>query len=642
MDLSAILVSRLEAWLTRHVSVETIPGQPASPRLSLSGSDKSAFSDVLLEFSGSWESTIQYAGSLYRWKDTQVKVPKDQWARVANSWPFLRHHLHNSAYFLALAVWNEDEIGAERFLDSLVRWPEVFEFQLADPYYSAYERLLFPNLFSLDWSVAKTKVNMIEGLDFERGVEPLALAATIIRPVHDDAVVLTSAVLLNWAVAEKQATDISARFASRLLADIESSDDSSGRREMAFVALFFEILRIDLAGDLFPDEGYGKELDRLVSLLDGMTERRVVPGRVFTPSTAHGRDDLLVSFAIMLILKIPKEGSENIVSRISDMIGVEGRLPQGDRSLFQLVQFIERLLTTLSDYSRLQDLLARVSLNSSYRSRIESLTRVLVASIDLIKTHRTEKIRNLPVDLDALEIIRAVGEQAILEGSFVGIFQGFVVEKVDAYLEADTSEWLVVKGLPRGMFTKPRMEYARSELDGSIVESIKSLAGRSIWRAFFRRPRMGLAVEALPDDPSFWKEMSSFKEQVGAAPVLLLPENYRENVFDWAFHPANRPTSLAVERKSKADHQGGGYIATIEGLDVFSGGANGNPVLLSSRALRSVRYGFVDDKKILQLIPVNEDDPWKMTLRAKLAQLIEWDDAPILEIKISARNGAEP
>ena len=57
-----------------------------------------------------------------------------------------------------------------------------------------------------------------------------------------------------------------------------------------------------------------------------------------------------------------------------------------------------------------------------------------------------------------------------------------------------------------------------------------------------------------------------------------------------------------------------------------------NAILLSSRALRSVTYECIKEDKILDLSVADEDDPWKIALRVKFAQSVEWDNSPIFEI----------
>jgi len=135
LDLGPILVTRLESWVTRRVTVDNPTGESASPRLVLAGSDKAAYSEALLEVVGGWESILQFVGSFYGWKEVRNLPPDVRWPALSRSWPFLKRHIRNTAYFVSSAVWNEDEIGAMQFRDALLRWSRVFEFELPDPYY---------------------------------------------------------------------------------------------------------------------------------------------------------------------------------------------------------------------------------------------------------------------------------------------------------------------------------------------------------------------------------------------------------------------------------------------------------------------------------------------------------------------------
>jgi hypothetical protein len=96
--------------------------------------------------------------------------------------------LRNTGYFVTSAVWNEDEIGAERYRDALVRWPKVFEFELPDKFHSQNAFLLFPDLLTGDWKAATARLHAIEGdglLNFD--INPFAVVAALVERSHDDA-----------------------------------------------------------------------------------------------------------------------------------------------------------------------------------------------------------------------------------------------------------------------------------------------------------------------------------------------------------------------------------------------------------------------------------------------------------------------
>src|SRR6266446_1222101 len=82
-----------------------------------------------------------------------------------------------------------------------------------------------------------------------------------------------------------------------------------------------------------------------------MSERRVVPGRIFAPSTIHSRNDLLLPMLAILLGTLPAEGDEDVVIHLKRIIGNTSRFPIGDRSLHETATFIRQLSSTLANAS---------------------------------------------------------------------------------------------------------------------------------------------------------------------------------------------------------------------------------------------------------------------------------------------------
>jgi hypothetical protein len=150
LDLGLLQIVFLEAWVTRHTSVDVAPAAAAHPRLALAGSDRRAYEQVVMNTIGAWESTVRLADSLYGWREAgEESTPL--WSALGTSWPFLERHLRNTAYFLASAVWNEDPIGADRYRDALLRWVETVRVDLEPDYLLRHQVLLTPELFVIEW-----------------------------------------------------------------------------------------------------------------------------------------------------------------------------------------------------------------------------------------------------------------------------------------------------------------------------------------------------------------------------------------------------------------------------------------------------------------------------------------------------------
>jgi len=111
--------------------------------------------------------------------------------------------------------------------------------------------------------------------------------------VLSDTVILTAAVTLTWYLHEQQASDIGGQTAAGLIRgqviEEEGTRFAAPQAQPAdiFQRVFSVLIREDLVSRLGPRR-YGTRLDELVRFLSQMSERRVVPGRVYS-SLVHLR-----------------------------------------------------------------------------------------------------------------------------------------------------------------------------------------------------------------------------------------------------------------------------------------------------------------------------------------------------------------
>ena len=106
VDLGPLLAYRLEAWVTKRTTVVNAPGEAAAPRTALAGSGAKAYESVVVNFVGAWESLLQFGPAGRHWREKNDASDAAQWAAFGASWQLLWQHLKNTAYLLALAVWN--------------------------------------------------------------------------------------------------------------------------------------------------------------------------------------------------------------------------------------------------------------------------------------------------------------------------------------------------------------------------------------------------------------------------------------------------------------------------------------------------------------------------------------------------------
>jgi hypothetical protein len=437
---------------------------------------------------------------------------------------------------------------------------------------------------------------------------------------------------LFWTINEKQASNIGGRTARALLRKESSDEEPYSRkgRALSLRSLFLDFLRLETAGDRFREGSYRAELDRLVEVLDNMTERRVVPGRIFTPSTLYGKDDLLLSVVAILTAATPDDGDDGLGQRIAGLGRDERALPEGDRSLRHVVHELDRFHSTLEQ--PWPQVARGVALLAPDRDadRLAWRLRDIVASAKAtIEAERLQRLKARPVDPVKLERIRSLIETALLnEPVQAPFFEDVKVGRAALGQETESRDMLF-QGIAKAELTDPPMATPVSKRDEFLVSGAQEMAGSHAWNAFCQRPRTERQVGAPADDESFWQEIAPLVSRVGANPVLVVSKAAEARVLKRLIYaaPADRP-NLTIERRRQVGKRGT-YVATIEGVDVFALDLPpGNAWLFSGKALQSVLYAEIDQPSHYVAISFELGDDMKGTLRVRVRQLLEWSNAP--------------
>ncbi len=648
LSLGPMLMHRMEDWVTKRTVAENLERQVATPRLSLAGSDRKAYEGALLKIVGAWERLLQGRPSIYHWQDKHDLGAAERWAVFAKSWQFLSQHLHNTAYMLAVAVWNEDEVGTDLFRDALVRWPENLGHELPDQADFINQRLLYPDLLSLEWSIALERVMPILP-HFLPSPAPEQLFGCILRGAHDDCILLTAALLLSWYIDEKQVSDIGGRTATALLrrklADGGDAIADSPVARSSFRSIFLDFLRIDIAGESSRKEGYDRELDGLVSTLDGMSERRVVPGRVFSPSTLHDREGLYSSILTILVALAPAEGDDGLGQRIDEIAGNEPALPDADRSLRNLVQHLRTLSDRLGSLpAKLDHGVAAIRADIDVEAASASLKAIIDRICATIERAREKRITERSVDGKKIEQLRSAIDQALLTrpASIHSFFRGYGLCSEETTEGGEAFE-LRIPGVKKGQLIEPPMDFDIVGSTESLANMTCNHAAKHIWASFTRRPRENLELDFQVQELGFWRGVVQAAGRVGPDPVLLV-SNREERVLRQRiiYVRGDEKPRVNVVRKPQ-DDTGGLYIATIEGIDVY--GVNFEPGiawLFSARSLQVVTYHAVSDTNRRVELSFEPDDRITGTLLARYRQSVEWADTPIVEIKLRTQNADSP
>jgi hypothetical protein len=636
-DIFPAFVHRLEAWVTRR-SLQAKNYVPSEEAVALMGSDAKAYESILPELVGANETWLQNIPWIFDWDNNTSSSDHDEvWGRYRSSWPILWQHLQNTAYCVAATVWNEDSLGTDYFRDALVRWRQTLSYKLDRRAELRWHRLLMPDIMRLEWSKAQEKSAAL-GFEHDPQPNPTEIFTSVVHQAYNDVLNLTAATLLYWSLARKQQSDLGVSTA-RLLLERKVLDDDTLRpvhRQLSFRHLLLDVLRIEIAGFRFQEGAYGADLDRLVSRLDNMTERAVVTGRVFTPSTIHGREELRPAIVALLAAWLPEKADASLEQNVTDLASKVALLPDEDGSLRNILREVGSCRSILEHPSDgLLDVIARLDGKRDAGAAATQLNAVLGKIEELIGEARLKRLNAASIDQRKIDDLRNDVEAKLLGApARVPFFSKFRIE-TDPSQDPANLFTARLDGFGKGQFVTPPMEQDSVNLSEALSSSVCSSAANRIWRLFTRRQRMPIEITERLEDEAFWQKAAPYVARVGPSPVLVVSITAEARSFRrFMYSDAKAQSGLRIERLPRANAEGR-YIATVEGVEVHGADFEaGMAWLFSSEALQRVVYATADEHKHFVEATFEQSEGNEGSLAFRFYQRAEWQDLPIFEIKM--------
>lgn len=522
-----------------------------------------------------------------------------------------------------------------------MRWPEAYEFRFAEEAQLRDRRLLFPDVLNRKWHEARAQAVSLS-FGYAPQPSPEHLFSSILRSAHEDVLLLTAALLLSWTVNEKHSTDIGARTASGILRRESIQDHSfSGReREFGFRSLFLHFLRLRVAGERFEQDSYASHLDALVETLDSMTERPVVPGRAYAPSTLHDRQGLRFSTVAVLAATAPPEGDDGLIERVRTLAMDEHLLPYGDRSLRSVVDELSAWRSTIEDQTHTQVTRGASLLLSGqdYDSLIAKLQIIVASAEETIESERVARMTSRPIDAAKLERLRVAVETDLLSGlTELSYFREFELEAVVGEERSQSCE-VPFSQVRKAWLTDPPMESSPINFEEYLVSGTRKAAARTVWNAFIRRSRTRWNVSAWGEEEMFWSEIAPLIMKVGPDPALVVSRSAEGRTLRRSRHAA-RDGQPKIRKERRSELQGfPPYVGTFEGVDVFDGDFPARKAwLFSSKDLLCV--GYIKKSAASHYVDVSYEpsDDRIGTLRFRFHMSCKWRNSPIFELHSTER-----
>lgn len=590
LDLAPMFVHRLESWVTSRTLLQPdaeIGG--SATKLFLVGTNAKVYEEVVLEFVGSWESLARMVSVQYQWHSDPDVLAHEQWIRFRRSWDYVWQHLTNTAYLIAVSAWNEDDIGATLYADSFLRWPNTLNYRAENARdYLFDSHFAFPDLLELSWEDACAAVSHLT----PRGIGQLSpddLFTAIVARAHEDVLFLTSLLLSSWVANDKQLTDVGIRVAANLLKKQTVEDDSNNQFppvRPSFVQTGLQVVRLELASTK-----YASRLNESVRQMDQMTERRVVSGRVFTPTTLHGTSQLRLEQAAILASLAPAQGDAGLAQKLLQNWERVALGPDGDSFIRDVARELGLVLQILEIPSDAFDkLIIKVSEEVGGAPNLGNLKQIIQQILDDIEEFRADRLKSAPIDTDLLSRLEKNGQIKLLSlPEHTNFFVGFVVHSAAELLDSVPCEFRLT-GISKGDLTNPRMS------DGSLVEEefplrLARRCSARIWGKFTELDRTQVALTDEIYSSAFWDNIEALLDGVGPKPILVVPhsEGTTELLKTRYANEGTNPRLTFDESKSGLYNKS--YRGTVSGVDIHSSAFPiGTAWLFSAEKLRQITF----------------------------------------------------
>jgi hypothetical protein len=435
LDLGVHEVVAFEDWLTRQ-AVRGSVDETAGASLALSGSDTSAYEKVLIGFVGGWETLMQtLIASFGIERRPNAHAPDQQWIALATAFPVFQAHLHNTGYFFAAAVWNDDALGADRFRDLLLRWVQPFYANLRGSYLFASTVLFTPDMLGQAWP--EVQADVAGRMQFHHeDVPPGPVSGMLLWELHCDVICVSGLVALRWYATGRQPSETAVQAALLTLQRQVRASDGSNLTETTpkttFRLLFDLAVRYAL-NPRFAEARYSSTIDGLVQYLTNLASPRMVSGRVYGGFGIDGFDTLRPVLLAAMAANLPKQGDDGVAALVE---GIKiDPLFQSDKTVRTFIWTMQQMLQFLADAQAVEVFEraahafdGKLDLGPAI-GRLQDIFGVVVTAFEAL---RKERLRTAPLDESRMALVRQrITENVLAHGPTIACFQGYPIRRGD-------------------------------------------------------------------------------------------------------------------------------------------------------------------------------------------------------------------
>lgn len=594
-DLGPAYLHQLMNWLGNLDQSHLTEGPSSLGRTLINPGKIKTYSSALRDYVGNWESLVSFSSIAFQLDETQGDSDQEIWVKCRRAWPYIWSHLANTAYGLALTIWNDDQTGAATLYDSLIRWPKTVDHAIQSFQDSSIKRsLLTVDLLNEDWNNARD-IAASHLLGRSHYLEPKSLYFDLLINAHSDLLFAMAALLLRWTErADFSTSRLPSHVAAQLISgsrELPLENRETSLSVYSFDRNVFALMRSLNISQREYSIRFTKMLDKCMRQMDNLSEVDVVPGRVFTPQTIHETSELMAEMARILIATGPQNDSRRKVSSsLIQFTSVDPELKDYDNIARRIADRYDQLSQAIEKIAPANDITLNFLSKTFNRKphQDETLNRVRIAKAK-IESHHAQVLDSLRTDETAFDEYRiAFWDEIKRLPDSMAYFDDFDIELDDLSPDAIPVS-ARFGGLHKGEFTSPkRMESPPKAIEYS-ASSFSKLINTIIWRRFRQKDRDELSTSAQAVDAEFWRRIDEVIEHVGPDPILLLRAGPETAFFFDALNKGKQEFENAQIQVDQTSRERLGYVATINHIAVCASQLEaGVALLFSSRALKKM------------------------------------------------------
>jgi hypothetical protein len=627
LQIGAYEVVLLERWFTNQTSISSGDGRVRHP---LPGSLQRVYTEVVQDFIGGWESPVKSTPEIYNWTEFSKGAPDKYFAALSSSWPFMREHLHHTAYFVGAAVWNDDDEAAQAYRDMLVRWADWLRFDGAGEYFLHHRDLISADFLHLEWTTAEARTAFHRIRPDLPLPSPETVFALAVRNSFSDVITVMAAVVLRLHMNSDfpLAAQVARNLLMRQALNAAGSRLSTGTSRIDPYLAIWETLVRAAASDPQLQGNHKAWLGDVVRRMGDIAGRRMISGRIYSGSGVDGLESVYPALLAMLTALLPGDGA-NVIETFRSMAQTPAYFADGEAGLDRLQWMIDslaRYLESAKAGEEWQRSVRAVSENAPVAENTARLETLLGAIASAIRAVRLERLTAASVDQAALDRLRDAMEEVIRQKRVpISCFTEFDIQLSDRpigepfELRFHTS---------KGYYVNPPMESQASDFHDHLADDLARTISTRVWQHLWQQPWERVPLSEELGSAGFWTEIFALVERVGPAPAALVPLGLGNRVIAWRYTQSNEaPAGRHIDARDD-DANGGlyaGYMGTLDGLNIYNDSGTPDETRLFSRhRLRSLLFHPLPDGHFVDVRFEQGNDPRQSVVIIRYSMSFDW------------------